>query len=98
MWRSSATRTSRARPSDPSGTGPAIPVADRMGILPQLRGPATRNRSLTLLDPGGRRIPQLPLASDEAPTVEVTRVDLCGGGHRNSWRRSSTTQLRSSTP
>jgi hypothetical protein len=50
--------------------GPAIPVADRMGILPQLRGLATRNRSLTLLDPGGRRILQLPLTSDKAPTVD----------------------------
>ncbi|SED89988.1 2-polyprenyl-6-methoxyphenol hydroxylase [Streptomyces misionensis] len=56
--------------------GPAIPVADRMGILPQLRGLATRNRSLTLLDPDGRRILQLPLTSDKAPTVEVTRADL----------------------
>lgn len=45
--------------------GPAVPVADRMGILPQLRELATRNRSLTLLDPGGRRILQLPLTSDK---------------------------------
>ncbi|WP_399921365.1 transposase [Streptomyces kanamyceticus] len=52
--------------------GPAIPVADRMGILPQLRGLATRNRSLPLLDPGGRRILQLPLTSDKAPTVPLT--------------------------
>lgn len=65
--------------------GPAIPVAaDRMGILPQLRGLATRNRSLTLLDPGGRRILQLPLTSDEAPTVEVTRADLSEVLHRSA--------------
>ncbi|MGK3104068.1 FAD-dependent monooxygenase, partial [Streptomyces mordarskii] len=64
--------------------GPAIPVADRMGILPQLRGLATRNRSLTLLDPGGRRILQLPLTSDKAPTVEVTRADLSEVLHRSA--------------
>ncbi|MEW2570661.1 hypothetical protein [Streptomyces sp. NPDC047070] len=43
--------------------GTAIPVADRMGILTQLRGLATRHRSLTLLDPGGRRV-LLPLTSE----------------------------------
>ncbi|MFF6904472.1 NAD(P)-binding protein [Streptomyces sp. NPDC012389] len=59
--------------------GPAIPVAERMGILPQLRELATRNRSLTLLDPDGRRILQLPLTSDKAPTVEVTRADPVRG-------------------
>ncbi|WP_262059761.1 FAD-dependent monooxygenase [Streptomyces sp. STR69] len=64
--------------------GPAIPVADRMGILPQLRGLATRNRSLTLLDPSGRRILQLPLTSDETPTVEVTRADLSEVLHRST--------------
>lgn len=56
--------------------GPAIPVAERMGVMPQLRELTTRNRSLTLLDPGGRRILRLPLNSDGASTVEVTRADL----------------------
>ncbi|ASF09529.1 putative monooxygenase [Nocardia brasiliensis NBRC 14402] len=64
--------------------GPAIPVAEHMGILPQLRELATRNRSLTLLDPDGRRILQLPLTSDEAPTVEVTRADLSAVLHRSA--------------
>ncbi|MGW7534850.1 FAD-dependent oxidoreductase [Amycolatopsis sp. NPDC054798] len=64
--------------------GPAIPVAERMGILPQLRGLATRTRSLTLLDPGGRRILQLPLSSDEAPAVEVTRADLSEVLHQSA--------------
>lgn len=64
--------------------GPAIPVADRMGVLPQLRELATRNRSLTLLDPDGRRILQLPLTSDKAPTVEVTRADLSEVLHRSA--------------
>ncbi|WP_411098364.1 FAD-dependent monooxygenase [Streptomyces sp. x-45] len=64
--------------------GPAIPVAERMGILPQLRELATRNRSLTLLDPGGRRILRLPLTSDKAPTVEVTRADLSEVLHRSA--------------
>ncbi|MFJ6629774.1 monooxygenase, partial [Streptomyces albidoflavus] len=64
--------------------GPAIPVAERMGVLPQLRELATRNRSLTLLDPDGRRIQRLPLTSDKAPTVEVTRADLSEVLHRSA--------------
>lgn len=56
--------------------GPAIPVAERMGILPQLRDLATRNRSLTLLDADGRRVLRLPLNSGGTPAVEVTRADL----------------------
>ncbi|MFD8431801.1 FAD-dependent monooxygenase [Streptomyces coelicoflavus] len=64
--------------------GPAIPVAERMGALLRLRELATRNRSLTLLDPGGRRILQLPLTSDEAPAVEVTRADLSEVLHRSA--------------
>ncbi|SOD63008.1 2-polyprenyl-6-methoxyphenol hydroxylase [Streptomyces zhaozhouensis] len=62
--------------------GPAIPVAQHMGVLPRLRELATRNRSLTLLDPAGRRILRLPLTSDKAPTVEVTRADLSEVLHR----------------
>ncbi len=64
--------------------GPAIPVAERMGVLPQLRGLATRNRSLTLLTPDGRRVLRLLLASDQAPTVEVTRADLSEVLHRSA--------------
>ncbi|OZM76202.1 FAD-dependent monooxygenase [Pseudonocardia sp. MH-G8] len=64
--------------------GPAIPVAERMGILQQLRERATRNRSLTLLDADGGRILQLPLTSDDAPTVEVTRADLSEVLHRSA--------------
>ncbi|GGY00937.1 NAD(P)-binding protein [Streptomyces minutiscleroticus] len=74
--------------------GPAIPVAQDMNTLPQLRELATRNRSLTLLDPDGRRILQIPLTSDGAPTPMPAWL----GGRRNSWRRSSTTRRRSSTP
>ncbi|MFI0243085.1 FAD-dependent monooxygenase [Streptomyces sp. NPDC016845] len=64
--------------------GPAIPVARDMNILPELRELATRNRSLTLLDPDGRRIMQIPLPSDEAKTVEVTRADLSEVLHRSA--------------
>ncbi|GGV72734.1 oxidoreductase [Streptomyces longisporoflavus] len=64
--------------------GPAIPVAERMGILPQLRELATRNRSLTLLDPHGRRILQLPLTSQKNPTIEVTRADLSRVLHQSA--------------
>ena len=64
--------------------GPAIPVAERMGILPQLRELATRNRSLTLLDPAGKRVLQLPSSSGGSPTVEVTRADLSEVLHRSA--------------
>lgn len=64
--------------------GPAIPVAERMGILPQLRELATRNRSLTLLDPAGKRILRLPASSGGSPTVEVTRADLSEVLHRSA--------------
>ncbi|MGW0226201.1 NAD(P)-binding protein [Streptomyces tendae] len=46
---------------------PAIPVAERTGILPQLRELATRNRTPTLPGPGGRRILQLPLTPGAHP-------------------------------
>ncbi|MFE7434796.1 hypothetical protein ACFU78_17505, partial [Streptomyces tendae] len=61
---------------------PAIPVAERTGILPQLRELATRNRTPTLPGPGGRRILQLPLTPDKAPTAEVTRANLPEVLHR----------------
>ncbi|MGW0226517.1 FAD-dependent monooxygenase, partial [Streptomyces tendae] len=61
---------------------PAIPVAERTGILPQLRELATRNRTPPLPGPGGRRILQLPLAPDKAPTAEVTRANLPEVLHR----------------
>ncbi|WP_405164746.1 FAD-dependent monooxygenase [Nocardia sp. NBC_01499] len=64
--------------------GPAIPVAERMGILPPLRELATRNRSLTLLDPAGKPVLRLPSSSGESPTVEVTRADLSEVLHRSA--------------
>ncbi|HEX6340951.1 FAD-dependent monooxygenase [Umezawaea sp.] len=64
--------------------GPAIPVAERMGVLPRLRDLATRNRSLTLLDPAGERVLRLPTSSGGAPTVEVTRADLSEVLHRSA--------------
>ncbi|AUI59228.1 FAD-dependent monooxygenase [Amycolatopsis sp. BJA-103] len=64
--------------------GPAIPVAERMGIVPRLREVATRNRSLTLLDPDGKRVLRLPTSSEGSPTVEVTRADLSEVLHRTA--------------
>ncbi|WP_410652246.1 FAD-dependent monooxygenase [Amycolatopsis sp. cmx-4-54] len=64
--------------------GPAIPVAERMGILPRLRELATRNRSLTLLDPAGERVLRLPTSSGGSPAVEVTRADLSEVLHRSA--------------
>ncbi|WP_433653927.1 FAD-dependent oxidoreductase [Nocardia sp. CA-128927] len=63
--------------------GPAIPVAERMGILPQLRELATRNRSLSLLDPAGKPVLRLP-SSGGSSTVEVTRADLSEVLHRSA--------------
>ncbi|KAA8883857.1 NAD(P)-binding protein [Nocardia colli] len=64
--------------------GPAIPVAERMGILPQLRELATRNRSLTLLDPAGKQVLRVPASAEGVPTVEVTRADLSEVLHRSA--------------
>jgi 2-polyprenyl-6-methoxyphenol hydroxylase-like FAD-dependent oxidoreductase len=62
--------------------GPAVPVAERMGIVPQLREVATRATSVSLLDPGGRQVVRLPLTSERSPSVEVTRSDLSAVLHR----------------
>jgi 2-polyprenyl-6-methoxyphenol hydroxylase-like FAD-dependent oxidoreductase len=62
--------------------GPAIPVAEQMGILPQLREVATQATSLSLLDGGGRRILRVPLTSERSPSVELTRSDLSSVLHR----------------
>ncbi|MCS7482515.1 FAD-dependent oxidoreductase [Umezawaea endophytica] len=64
--------------------GPAIPVAEHMGVLPRLRELATRNRSLTLLDPAGTPVLRLPSSSGGAPAVEVTRADLSEVLHRSA--------------
>ncbi|WIM99033.1 FAD-dependent oxidoreductase [Actinoplanes oblitus] len=57
--------------------GPALPVADRMGILPSLRALATHARGIRVLDPGGRPIARLPMGSDDGD-VEIMRGDLAG--------------------
>jgi 2-polyprenyl-6-methoxyphenol hydroxylase-like FAD-dependent oxidoreductase len=62
--------------------GPAVPVAERMGIMPQLREVATRATSVSLLDPAGQQVVRLPLTSDRSPAVEVTRSDLSAVLHR----------------
>lgn len=56
--------------------GPAVPVAEKMGIMPRLRELATRATSMSLLDTSGRRILRVPLTSERSPSVELTRSDL----------------------
>lgn len=62
--------------------GPAVPVAERMGIMSQLREVSTRATSIALLAPDGRRIARLPLTSKGSPSVELTRSDLSAVLHR----------------
>ncbi|MFH9863882.1 FAD-dependent monooxygenase [Streptomyces sp. NPDC017202] len=64
--------------------GPAIPAAEKMGIMPQLREVATHATSVSLLDPDGRRILRLPLTSERSPSVELTRSDLSAVLHRTA--------------
>jgi 2-polyprenyl-6-methoxyphenol hydroxylase-like FAD-dependent oxidoreductase len=56
--------------------GPAVPVAERMGITSRLREVSTRATSLALLGADGRRIARLSLTSEGSQAVEVTRADL----------------------
>jgi 2-polyprenyl-6-methoxyphenol hydroxylase-like FAD-dependent oxidoreductase len=62
--------------------GPAVPVAEKMGIVPQLRAVATHATTFSLLDTRGRRILRLPLTSGRSPSVELTRSDLSTVLHR----------------
>ncbi|GIH09599.1 oxidoreductase [Rhizocola hellebori] len=60
--------------------GPALPVAEKMGLLPRLRDAATNVESMSFVDAAGRRIARLPMsatrsgASDQE--VEIPRADL----------------------
>jgi 2-polyprenyl-6-methoxyphenol hydroxylase-like FAD-dependent oxidoreductase len=56
--------------------GPAVPVADAMGLLPRLREVATRVTAMTLVDDAGRRVARLPMPATRRDEVEVPRGDL----------------------
>jgi 2-polyprenyl-6-methoxyphenol hydroxylase-like FAD-dependent oxidoreductase len=59
--------------------GPALPVAEAMGLLPELRAVATRATRLRLLTPDGRSLTTLRVPGGG---IEVTRADLVAVLHR----------------
>ncbi|MBS2533088.1 FAD-dependent monooxygenase [Catenulispora sp. NF23] len=58
--------------------GPAVPVTEAMGVLPQLRAAATAATTVTLLAASGRRIARMPApaARGRGGEVEIARADL----------------------
>jgi 2-polyprenyl-6-methoxyphenol hydroxylase-like FAD-dependent oxidoreductase len=55
--------------------GPAVPIAERMGIMPDLRAVATHAKTMRVLDAAGRPVARLPMSS-RAGEVEIMRGDL----------------------
>jgi 2-polyprenyl-6-methoxyphenol hydroxylase-like FAD-dependent oxidoreductase len=56
--------------------GPAIDVAQQMGVLPRLREAATSVSGMAFVTASGRRIGRLPLGGPDSGEVEVPRADL----------------------
>ncbi|MGI5491244.1 FAD-dependent monooxygenase [Microtetraspora malaysiensis] len=57
--------------------GPAVRVAERMGVLPRLRAAATGTTGLTFVDAAGRRVGRMDMRSFQQPDeVELPRGDL----------------------
>jgi 2-polyprenyl-6-methoxyphenol hydroxylase-like FAD-dependent oxidoreductase len=58
--------------------GPAVPVAEAMGIMPRLREAATTATTMSLLGASGRPVTRVrtPAAKGQRPEVEVPRSDL----------------------
>ena len=56
--------------------GAAVRIADRMGVLPQLRAAATRVPGLTFVTASGRRVGPLALGRPRGDEIEVPRADL----------------------
>lgn len=59
--------------------GPALPVAQQMGILPRLRDAATTATAMAVLDVHGRKVAGVAMAS--ASSVELPRGDLAAALH-----------------
>src|SRR5436190_419491 len=59
-----ATLRSSGNPVDVKG--PAVHVAEKMGVLPQLRAAATAVTGVTLLDLDGRPMARLPTVSERS--------------------------------
>jgi 2-polyprenyl-6-methoxyphenol hydroxylase-like FAD-dependent oxidoreductase len=56
--------------------GPAIPVVEAMGVVPQLRDVATRAVRAVFVDTRGRPIGQVPQQFGDGTALEVPRSDL----------------------
>ncbi|GHA65165.1 oxidoreductase [Streptomyces tauricus] len=56
--------------------GPAVQVAEKMRIMPQLQAAATGVTGTTLLDLAGRPMARLPMTSEKRRDVEISRADL----------------------
>ena len=56
--------------------GPAVPVVERMGVLPRLRAAATSATRLDFVDDRGRRIGSIPQQSGAGTEIELPRGDL----------------------
>ncbi|BCB77499.1 FAD-dependent monooxygenase [Phytohabitans flavus] len=56
--------------------GPALAVAERMGVVPDLRAAATAVTGLTFVDSRGRRVGRIPMGSARRGEVELPRGDL----------------------
>jgi 2-polyprenyl-6-methoxyphenol hydroxylase-like FAD-dependent oxidoreductase len=57
--------------------GPAVPVAERMGLMPRLRESATHATAMRVFGPSGRTIARLPMPASGGE-VEIPRSDLAG--------------------
>jgi 2-polyprenyl-6-methoxyphenol hydroxylase-like FAD-dependent oxidoreductase len=56
--------------------GPAVRVAEKMGVLERLRAAATAVTGVTMLDLDGRPLTRLPTVTERSQDVEITRADL----------------------
>jgi 2-polyprenyl-6-methoxyphenol hydroxylase-like FAD-dependent oxidoreductase len=56
--------------------GPALPVAEAMGVLPRLREVATRTTRMRLLKGDGRQVTTVAMPAAKGQEVEVPRADL----------------------
>jgi 2-polyprenyl-6-methoxyphenol hydroxylase-like FAD-dependent oxidoreductase len=58
--------------------GPAMPVAEAMGIVPRLREAATGTTAMSLVNSAGRQVARIrmPAAAGTGPEVEIPRSDL----------------------
>jgi 2-polyprenyl-6-methoxyphenol hydroxylase-like FAD-dependent oxidoreductase len=60
--------------------GPALPVAERMGIMPRLRAAATRATAMSVINGSGRRVARVGMPAGRSaagnPEVEIPRGDL----------------------